>query len=241
MYGAVTRARYRIDSRDSLSMEMPDGSTQRTVTVKSAFLTWSARGAANQLVLDVVLDSLMLDRPNAMLQPLIDSAQGTRWSGVIRQNGHIDSLVPNKPSVFGEQVRGMLTRLFPTLPDGGAEPGREWQDNSTIPYQIMAGFSASEERAAQYRAGKWEDIGGIRSLAIQSAIQYSVSGSGSGYGQEIKVDGGGEAQGTHHLSAEGHLLRAQVSDSVKLRLNIPAIGQTVPTSVHTVYSLATIP
>ena len=73
---APASARFRIDSRDSLAMEMPDGSFQRTVTVKAAFVTISLRPIGNELAAEISLDSLILDRPNPMVQPLVDSAQG---------------------------------------------------------------------------------------------------------------------------------------------------------------------
>jgi hypothetical protein len=240
-YGAVNQLRYRLDSRDSLAMEMPDGSFQRTVTGKSAFLTLSLRSSGPELAAEISLDSIILDRPNQVIQPLVDSAQGTRWSGTLRRTGRIDSLVANRSSVLGEQVRGMLHRLLPILPDSGAEPGDEWQNRDSMPYQIMAGFEATEQRVAEFRAGKWEEIQGSRALPIQSAIDYTVTGGGTSAGQEIRFEGTGRTQGTHSISAGGILLRAQVSDSVRMILTVPAVGQSVPTVMVTSYSLATIP
>jgi hypothetical protein len=241
VYGPVSTGQYRLDSRDSLAMEMPDGSFQRTVTVKSAFITISLRLSGEHLGADILLDSMMLDRPNSMIQPLIDSAYGTRWQGMMQKTGQLDSLTANRPSVFGEQVRAMLHRLFPVLPDSGAQPGDHWQDEATSPYQIMAGFAATEQRRAEFRAGKWEEVGGKRALAIQSSIEYTVTGSGSGFGQEIRFEGGGRADGTHHLSPAGVLLHAQVTDSVRMTLTVPAVGQSVPAVVVTSYSLTSIP
>lgn len=241
VYGPVNQLRYRLDSRDSLAMEMPDGTFQRTVTVKSAFLTLSLRPSGLDLAAEISLDSIVLDRPNQMLQPLVDSAQGTHWSGTLRRTGRLDSLAANKASVLGEQVRGMLHRLLPILPDSGAEPGDQWQGRDSMPYQIMAGFEATEQRVAEFRAGKWDEIGGTRTLPIQSTIDYTVTGGGSSGGQEIQFEGNGRAQGTHSISTAGILLQAQVSDSVRMILTVPAVGQSVPTVMVTSYSLATIP
>lgn len=241
MYGPVTQGRYRLDSRDSLAMEMPDGSFQRTVTVKSAFLTLSLRPRGNELAAEILLDSITLDRPNQMIQPLVDSAQGTVWHGVVRRTGRLDSLNPNKSSVLGEQVRAMLHRLLPILPDSGVEPGERWQNRDSMPYQIMAGFEATEQRTAEFQAGKWENSTGSRLLPIESVIDYTVTGSGSGFGQEIQFEGSGHSQGTHSLSTAGILVRAQVTDSVRMTLTVPAVGQSVPTVMLTSYSLTTIP
>lgn len=241
LYGTINQGKYRLDSRDSIAMEMPDGSFQRTVTVKSAFLTLSLRPSGTGFAAEISLDSMMLDRPNAMVQPLVDSARGTHWQGIVRRTGQLDSLTASKASVFGEQVRAMLHRLLPVVPDSGAEPGDRWQDRGTMPYQIMAGFAATEQRVAQYVAGKWEDMNGKRALSIRSTIDYTVTGSGSGFGQEIRFEGSGRAEGVHHLTPSGILLHAEVTDSVKMTLTVPAVGQSVPAVVVTSYSLSQAP
>jgi len=127
------------------------------------------------------------------------------------------------------------------LPDSGAAPGDRWQDQTTRPYQIMPGFEAEETRSANYRAGKWEEEDGLRVMPIRSSMTYTVTGSGAGFGQEIRFDGGGEAEGMHWLTPAGTLNGAQVTDSVRLTLTVPAVGQSVPTTVVTSYSLRVIP
>jgi hypothetical protein len=222
-------------------MEMPDGLFQRTVTVKTAYLTLSLRPRGQDFSADIALDSIVLDRPNAMLQPLVDSARGTRWQGIARKTGRLDSVTANRATVFGEQVRAMLQRLVPIVPDSGAQPGDRWQDQTTMPYQIMPGFEATENRVSDFRASKGEDLNGARTLAIASSMTFNVTGSGSGFGQEIRFEGAGAAQGTHRLTAAGVLVQAQITDSVRLTLSVPAVGQSVPTTVVTTYSLRALP
>ncbi len=232
----MPRGRYRLDSRDSLAMEMPDGSFQRTVTVKSAFLTLGLRSQGSYFAADIRLDSIVFDRITP-LQPMADSARDTRWVGRMALTGRFDSLSTAKPTMLGEQVRAMLNRLVPVLPDSGAAPGERWTDSTSVPYRVMAGFDATEERRAEFRAGKWESSGDTSMLPIQSTMTYAVSGSGSGFGQEIQIEGGGRTRGTHRLSAAGILLRAEVTDSVTMTLTVPAVGQSVPAVVVTTYSL----
>lgn len=241
LYSPVSSARYRLDSRDSVAMEMPDGSFQRTVTAKTAFLTISLRENGTQLAAEISLDSMALDRPNPMVQPLVDSALGSRWQGAIRANGKIDSLTPNRTSVFGEQIRTMLQRLLPVLPPGGAEADKSWSDSASMPFQLMAGFTAGEERIAEFRATRWEDVKGTRALLIESTTNYTVSGNGSGFGQEITLEGSGQARGRHRVSAAGRLVQAEVTDSVRMTLTVPAVGQTVPTTVIGTYAISPLP
>jgi len=223
-------------------MEMPDSSFQRQVTEKTAYLTVSLRPDGSGFAATFILDSLTLERPNSLLQPFVDSTRGSTWVGAIRFNGRIDSLVVNHESVLGAQIRTMLQRLLPVLPEAGAAAGQTWTDSAAMPYQIMAGFHASEQRVAEYRAVKIEDRGGgIHALVIQSTTTYTVQGSGNNFGQEITVSGSGEAVGTHHISLGGRLLDAQVSDTVRLTLTVPTVGQSVPTTLIGNYSITPLP
>jgi hypothetical protein len=240
-YRPPTLSHYRIASWDSLAMEMPDGSFQRQVTAKTAYLTVTLGSTSSGFTATFALDSLTLDQPNALLQPFVDSAQGSTWVGTIRSNGRIDSLVVNHESVLGAQIRTMLQRLFPVLPEAGASVGQSWTDSSAMPYQIMAGFHASEQRVAEYRALKVDDRGGTRAMLIQSTTAYTVQGSGNNFGQEITVTGSGKAVGTHHLSLGGRLLDAQVADTVQLTLTVPTVGQSVPTTLIGNYSITGLP
>lgn len=241
LYAPVALARYRLEMRDSVAMEMPDGSFQRTVTVKTAHLTASFRDSAGLLATSITLDSLALDQPNSLMQGLVDSTRGTRWDGMIREHRRIDSLRSSRPSIFGEQIRTMLYRLFPVLPEDGAAPGRSWADSASMPFQLMAGFDASEQRVAAFRATKIEDREGTRSLTIQSTTTYAVSGSGSTYGQTISIEGTGRATGTHRVSLGGRLLAAQVTDTVRMTLAVSAVGQSVPAVVVGSYTLTQQP
>ena len=240
-YRAVPLMRFQLDNRDSLYMEMPDGSFQNTVTVKTAFLTFSLQPAGVGFTALVVLDSLKLDRPDPLLQPLADSATGVRWTGTMQPNGRFDSLVSSKPTVFGEQVRNMLHRLLPVLPPGGAEPGKTWIDSATRAFPIMPGFEATEKNVAEFRSGKAGDFKGTRSLVIESSITYQVAGSGTGFGQTITVEGTGRASGVHRMSTDGRLLHAQVADTARMTLTVPAVGQSVPTVLVGNYSISVLP
>ena len=110
-----------------------------------------------------------------------------------------------------------------------------------MPYQIMAGFEATENRVSNFRAGKLEDFDGTRILPIQSTMTFTVTGSGSGFGQEIRFEGSGAAEGVHRMNPSGVLVQAQVIDSLRLTLTVPAVGQSVPTTVVTTYSLRALP
>ena len=78
-------------------------------------------------------------------------------------------------------------------------------------------------------------------LVLQSTTTYRVEGTGTSYGQELTITGGGTATGTHRISNDGRLLEASVSDSVGMSITVPAVGQTVPTVATSRYSLRLLP
>lgn len=241
LYGAVSRARYALESRDSLAMEMPDGSFQRQLTEKTSYLTISLAPAGAGFTVAIQLDSMKLTYADRLMQQLVDSAAGTSWQGTIEANGRVNSLEPSKPSVFGEQVRTSLRRLLPVLPSSGAKPGDQWTDSSTMALAIVAGMNVQEHRSTQYRAQKFDNQSGRRVLVVNSATTYQVQGSGTSYGQELTIAGTGTATGTHSVSVDGRLIEASVGDSVGMTITVPAVGQTVPTVVTSRYTLRLLP
>ena len=122
LYSPVSGMHYRLDSRDSLSMEMPDGSFQRSVTVKASYLTMTFESTAGGLNATIALDSMTRSPPNSMFQPLV-RGPGHQCRG-LAPTGRFESLEVNHPSLFGAQVRTMMSRLMPMLPAAGAEAGK---------------------------------------------------------------------------------------------------------------------
>lgn len=241
LYQAWPQSRYELTTRDSIAMEMPDGSFQRQLTEKTGFLTIQLDSSAQGLTAFIRLDSMRLAYPDALVQSLVDSAVGTTWQGRIGARGNLDSLAPSRPSVFGEQVRTDLRRLLPVLPAGGVRPGETWTDSATAPLQMMTGMQVQEDRATGYQAGKWESSAGQRVITIESSTTYRVSGTGTSYGQQLEITGSGVATGSHRVSRAGRLLAASAMDSAMITINVPAVGQTVPTVITSRADLRLLP
>jgi hypothetical protein len=119
--------------------------------------------------------------------------------------------------------------------------GQEWTDSTSRPWQLIPAVQATEEREATYTAGGWQMGTREQVLPITSEATYTVGGSGSQFGQAMDVGGGGIARGTHDITADGQLLAASVSDSVRLVNTLPEVGQTVPMTVKGHYTLQRLP
>lgn len=240
LYSALPLTHYLLESHDSLAMEMPDGSF-RNLNEKAAHLTISLSPAGAGLAMTVVLDSMRLSQADNLVQPLVDSAIGTSWQGMLALNGKVESLQPSHPTVLGEQVGTSLRRLLPVLPPTGAKPGDQWSDSASMTLTIVTGLSVQEHRTTVYRAEKIENLRGVRVLVLQSTTTYRVEGTGTSFGQELTITGAGAATGTHRISTEGRLIEASVSDSVGMSITVPAVGQTVPTVATSRYTLRLLP
>ncbi|MGH7658781.1 MAG: hypothetical protein ACREL6_11150, partial [Gemmatimonadales bacterium] len=229
-------------SLDSVITEYPDGATQVQQHLRGAEITLQTTATdSGPLQVDIALDTMWVDSLSSMTQAMADSARDTHWSGVISADGHIFSLSSDRPSTFGEHFLTVFARLFPVLPESGATRANSWQDSTSRAYQLLPALDAQESLTADYRAVAWEGRDSTLALRIESAADYQVEGTGSQFGQRMMLEGAGVATGHHVLGMDGLLVRADVSDSARLIITLPEVGQTVPLTVLGHYSLQRLP
>lgn len=234
--------RYTILSLDSVITEYPDGATQVRTHLQGAKVTLRTTELdRGQLQLDIALDSVWVDTLTPMTQAVLDSARGTHWNGLISPDGHVFSLRSDRPSTLGEHFLTVFARLFPVLPGAGAADAGSWQDSISRDYELLPSLDAQETVTAEYRTVAWEGSDSTRALRIESVSDYEVEGAGTQFGQWMTVEGGGTAIGQHVMSLDGRLVRAEVTDSARLTITLPDVGQTVPMTIRGHYSLQRLP
>ncbi len=224
-------ARYRIDTTDSLSLGMPDGTTQNQTIVRTSYVTLREAGSA-PMNLRLSLDSVSLTQPDSALQALADSAVGAAWTGQMTRWGRLSGLTADRSSLMVEQLEPLLYTLFPVLPPEGARPGMTWQDSLEIPFRALARFDATEVRQSRFTAQGYLAVADAPALQIESQGDYAVTGSGNWFGQDMTVEGRGHVAGTHSVALDGRLVEASVADSASLTLTLPDVGQTVPAQIR---------
>lgn len=234
--------RYTVMSTDTVTTELPDGALQVQQLHRGAEVTIAVLPeASGGYTIDIRLDTLWTDSLSTVSQALADSARGTRWTGHLSSSGHLSEFQPDHASAYGERLRTVFARLFPVLAVGGVQSGQEWTDSTSRPWQLIPAVQATEERKATYTAGGWQMGPREQVLPVSSEAGYTVQGSGSQFGQAMDIAGGGFARGTHEITAGGRLLAASVSDSVRLVITLPEVGQTVPMTIRGNYTLQRLP
>lgn len=233
-------AHYRIHTEDSLSQDMPDGTTQATAIVRTSYITLIETDSLPMRI-RVDLDSVTLASPDSALQALADSAAGASWTGRMTAWGRLENLTADRAALFADQLEPLVRTFFPVLPQQGARPGMHWSDSLDIPFRALARFDAVEVRQSRFEARGYLVAAGEPALQIDSDADYSVTGSGIWFGQNMTVQGQGHVSGTHAIALDGRLVAATMTDSASLTLTLPDVGQSVPARIRSRATLTLLP
>jgi hypothetical protein len=221
----VSNAGYTLRRLDSLRLHLPGGATQQQSLERTAYLRLTlTEGAGGTYRATIVLDSLHA-AASAVAVPAdsLVSVRGIRWTATVTTAGHVSNLVAHRPTTLGDQITNHLRLLFPVLPTGGAKAGAEWTDSTQFPLKADA-FDATEQVRVSYRA---EDDNG-KGIRIRSNGTYTRAGTGKRFDQQLGMTASGKRQNVHRFGGDGVLLSAEGSDSGKMTITVPSVGQTVP-------------
>jgi hypothetical protein len=220
-------ARYRIERRDSLELQYPTGPQAQVVERTAWVRLLVAGGTQVTMVLDSMRSAVL---PLDSLRPL----DGTAWSGTLEGGRRVGPLATTRRAPLAEQLAlPMLRDLLPSLPEAPARGGSAWRDSTTT-VQRLAGAELPVTVVAEYRAA---EHAAARELAVTADARVTARGTSTTFGQPIEIAGAGTRQRTWRLSPAGQLLGAEGSDSVALTLDVPAVGQTVPATQRSRFSV----
>jgi hypothetical protein len=236
-FRAVQGAPYRVERRDSLTLQYEGGASQEQLRTRTAFVRLTlAEAPGGSYRATIVLDSL-LAWENGVPVPFdsVGPVRGTQWTATLTSAGTLEGLQANRSSTLGDELVSTLRLLLPRIPEGGVQEGMEWSDTTT--YELVAdAFPGTETTAMTYRATEAE--GSRKAISLQSTGTYTRSGTRLQGEQELRMTASGTRQGTHRLSLEGALISAQGSEAGKMTISVPAVGQTVPVKQSSSYSIS---
>ena len=236
-FRAVSGAPFRVERRDSLTLQYEGGASQEQVRDRTAFVRLSlAEAPAGSYRATIVLDSL-LALENGVPVPFdsLGPVRGTQWTATLTPDGTLEGLQANRSSTLGDELVSTLRLLLPRIPQGGVREGMEWSD--TTRYQLVAdAFPGTETTAMTYRATEAE--GSRKAIALESEGTYARSGTRLQGEQELQMTASGTRRGSHRLSLEGTLLSAQGSEAGEMTISVPSVGQTVPVKQSSTYSIS---
>lgn len=229
-------ARYSLARRDSLAAAMPTGERQVQLGGRTAFVTIAWIAADTGTRVSVSIDSVVGDAGVAFVQSALDSARGTRWSGLRLPNGQLTALTGAPRSQVGDQVRDELQLLFPILPPDGARPGVTWNATVTGPVRVSA-FEAMETADIASHPGTIGSSGGLEFDVVRSR---SASGQGEQFGQPITVRATGSDTLSYRMAPDGRVLSVSGVRSTALVIDLPSIGQSVPANERSAFLMTLI-
>jgi hypothetical protein len=173
-----------------------------------------------------VIDSMHAE--GGLITPVeMNRAKGVRLGGILGPDGQVTEFTGD--SVLTGQLQPMASsarQFFPRIPANGVEPGAHWSDTTELktsgPTQLTI-RSINDRQAAE-----WTQYTGKRSLPIEVASSYTLTGTGQQMGQDFTLEGKGVKSTSQYLSADGHYLGATSKDSSNVTVALSAMGLTFP-------------
>lgn len=243
MYRPVSGTRYRLEHRDSLVFQYQGGASQTQVREREALvhLTIAQAPARGSYRVTVTLDSLEAVETGVPVPPdSVAAALGTTWSGSLSSEGTLSELKPDRTGTLTAELAGHLRYLFPSLPEGGVREGMQWTDSTT--YALVSdAFTGNEKAITVYRASGKVEVAGHEAIPLETSSKYSRSGKRAQGDQELEMNASGTRSGVHSLSLDGVLVSARGTDVGEMTISVPSVGQTVPVTRSSTYSVTPLP
>jgi len=223
LYHPTSGARYALERRDSLVLELPGGATQLQQFSRTAYLTISIADAPGAYHAAIRLDSLRQEVGGTVAADSVLRAEGTTWVASLTPQGHLTGLRADRSSGVGDQVEASLPELFPALPAGGLDTTTQWNDTTERTIKADA-FDVREHAVTSYQVEKRE--GGV--YTIVAATVFDRTGSGGQPTQPMEMASAGTRRTVYRFSRDSGVLGAEGTDSAEMTITVPAVGQSVP-------------
>ncbi len=219
--------RYLVERADTLTLQLPDGSTQTQAYRWSAWMDARASVETGGYHLVLTLDSLEVDAPGGMPgQPALDSARGTRWTAHLDPDGRLSSMETDRESSIASQFGAMLYYIYPPLPGNDVRSGATWTDSTTAPTRAQ-NFDVQETARMDYLVTGPAVHGDRAVLMISGHGTFTRTGSGLQYDQPMQYQADGQRQVNFYLSPDGTPAGMDGSEASKFVITVPAVGQSL--------------
>jgi hypothetical protein len=167
-------------------------------------------------------------------------AKGIQMSGILNPDGRVTQFAGDSALSGQLQSIGSAAKQFlPRIPPDGAAPGAQWSDTTEV--ATTAPTQLSIRSVNERRVVEWTQYAGQRSLRMEVASQYTLTGTGQQMGQDFSLSGTGIKTATQYLSADGHYLGATSSDSSSVNVTLSAMGMTFPSTQVRSDTVAVLP
>lgn len=229
-------AEYRAVSRVRVEQEFAPGQVAASEYAIRVHFSLTIALGDSLMPVRIVVDSVPELEGAGMSSREAAEVAGLVFHGELHPDGRLATFSPSRPQgLLASQLANTLREFFPRLPSGGAQDGDHWSD-TTSSTTVTAGLPITVHAVTQY-AGRWTSGGDARSFEIVGVSEYSLSGRGTGAGQEIALDGSGRRHTTYYLDASGRYLGAAAADTAHYEATIGAAGIVLPITQYRADSL----
>jgi hypothetical protein len=138
------------------------------------------------------------------------------------------------------QLVGNFRDFLPRIPASGVRLGAGWTDTVSA-VQRNCNSEVNRQAVLRSTAAAWEERARTRSLRIETAGIYSVSGSWQSSGQPLTLNGAGTTATQSFVAEDGRFLGGESKDSLTGTITLPVQQLTIPVSQVLSSSVVTIP
>lgn len=183
-------------------------------------------GAGDTLRIGVTVDSASVATSTAGPQD-VSPLVGLRVDGRISRLGdyYSSALVGREIGPTGALVANELARFLPRL-RADIRQGLAWTDTTSERIDML-GIPVERRIITRSVVAGDTTIAGVRAWRIERTATVAFTGNGSMNGQQVRLEGGSNAEGVIVVSRAGRYLGSQQRDSVTTNFTIPATGAHV--------------
>lgn len=219
-------ARYHIISVVTRSQDQ-GGREIKITNEQEVSVQLSAHGS-DTLDFAYTIDSSKVTSDPPIQLPDISKLVGTRVEGSMSAHGEVYKITSNAADSDANAqslVEGMRRFLIPLPKD--AAVGSRWTDTTVNSVSGEAGKLDMSTITTSRIAGD-TTFKGKKAWRVERNALLAIHGKQSQAGQELQVEGNGTGNGTYYLGADGTYLGSSATQSMNMRITLPATGQSVP-------------
>lgn len=221
-------ARYHLISVITRSQEQGGQTAEFRITNEQQVSVEISEHGRDTLDFAYTLDSSRVESDPPVQLPDVSKLVGTRVQGSMSPSGKVYAVTSSAAEDDADAmnlVEGMSKFLLP-LPEDAAV-GSSWTD-TTVNSVKREGNNLDMSSVTTSRVLDDTTYNGQKAWRVQRTSVLSLQGKQSQAGQELQVEGEGRGSGMYYLSRAGVYLGSTATQSMNMRITLPATGETVP-------------
>jgi len=232
--------RYRVDvATKQTQVQMGQSQEFSSTTNRLVSLTVARNGAA--LSLSMLTDSASATTTAPVPPPDMSSLVGATLAGSMGADGHVaSSTVTDKAGKPMDASTALSMRsILPRL-KVGATQGASWSD-TTSTKGPQNGAEVSTVNIVTYTLAGDTTIAGARGWKLTSTYAGTIDGAGNQSGADFTIKGAITGQGTMIIGAGGVFIGGNLSNEIKMTVDVPMAGMQIPITQQTTTIITRLP